>query len=349
VTTFVPGTVEELAEVVRGCAAAGTPLRPKGSGYEIDAGNPVQADVVVETAALASIRQFDPDELVIRVGAGVTVAALHAELSDHGLRAIVPGAPGSRTVGGVIATATSGFERLKYGPVRNHVIGITLVAGSGDVVRAGGQVVKNVTGFDLSRLCVGSFGRLGVIADVGLRVFPRRGSVAVVEVDDPEAAWRGQARPLAVVSTRLHSVAVVEGSDAAIDAQATRLGGRRVDESSLPSAERWAWRATVRSRPAEQPRLLEAIPAHWSYIAQHGVGLSEVGGEGAVTLDDLVAARESVESVGGRLVMHHIPDELRGSIDAWGQAPTDIEIQRRIVERFDPNRIFNPGILPEGL
>ena len=348
-TVVAPQSVAELAATVRQCAAAGTALRPRGSGYEMAAGNPVEAPVTIHTGRLDEIRQFDPDELVIRVGAGVTMEKLHATLSEHRLRAVVPQRPTARTIGGVIASGASGYERLRYGPVRNHVIGMTLVSGGGDVVEAGGRVVKNVTGFDLSRLCVGSFGRLGVITEVGLRVFPRRGSVAVIAVEEPEAAWRGSARPLAVVGTRDGALALVEGSDEAIDSQVTLLKGELRDGAELPSPEEWSWRATVRSRPSEQPGLLLRLPAHWDYIAQYGVGLTEVGGSEAVVTDDLASVRAAAEATGGRLVIHRLPEAQRASIDAWGAPPPDMVIQRRIVASFDPHGIFNPGILPEGL
>ena len=342
-----PGDVAELCDLVRDCAQSAQPIRVAGWGHESMLGNPVEANVTIDTRNLTTFSDFDPDELVVRVGAGVTIGALRETLEAHQLRAILPETPAERTIGGVVATGTSGYTRLRYGPIRNHVIGIALVSGTGEVVRAGGQVVKNVTGYDISRLAAGSMGRLGIIVEVALRVFSVRGTTALLDVADPESASRAPVRPLAVIGTRETSLALIEGSEAAIEAQAEVLGAGR-SEASLPSSAPWQWRATVRSRPASQLELLEQLPATWDYIAQFGVGLTEVGGD-EVDPDDVRELRSLVEAASGRLVIHKLPPDLRAGLDAWGSPPDDLEIQRRLVNSFDPHGIFNPGILPGGL
>jgi len=342
-----PDGVDDLCALVRECAESAQAIRVVGSGHESMLGNPVEANVTVDTRNLNAFSDFDPDELVVRVGAGVTIGELRETLAEHQLRAVLPEAPSERTIGGVVATGTSGYTRLRYGPIRNHVIGIVLVSGTGDVVRAGGQVVKNVTGYDISRLAAGSMGRLGIIAEVALRVFSVRGTTALLDVADPELASRASVRPLAVIGTREGSLALIEGSEAAIEAQVGILEAPR-SRATLPSSVPWQWRATVRSRPASQHELLGHLPDAWDYIAQFGVGLTEVGGN-EVDVDDLVKLRSVAEEASGRLVVHKVPPGFRANLDPWGSPPGDLEIQRRLVESFDPRGIFNPGILPGGL
>lgn len=343
-----PADVAELAALVRSCAEDGRTVRAVGSGYDAGLGNPVSPNVVIHTASLASIRDFDPDELVIRLEAGTPVGELEALLAAHGLRSTVAAAPSGRTVGGALAAAASSPLRLRHGPVRNHVIGLALVTGSGDVVRAGGQVVKNVTGFDLSRLAVGSLGRLGIIVEVALRVFPIRGRHALIRLGDPEVLNAQGVRPLGVVATRTEVTAIIEGPDPIIDQITASVGGTEATSEGLPDASSWRWRASLRSRPAEQPSLLELLPASWEYVAQLQTGMTEVGGESLVA-HDAAALRLEAEARGGRFVLHRVPDAVRDELGSWGKPPPDLEIQRRIVASFDPARICNPGILPGGL
>ena len=307
-------------------------------------GYPVDADQVLETNGLRWTRAFDPDELVIRVGAGITAHELSDRLRAHRLRAIVPEDPPERTIGGIIATGSSGFGRLRYGPIRNHVIGITIVTGTGDAVSAGGQVVKNVTGFDLARLCVGSFGRLGVIVEVALRVYARRGEDRVLAIPDPEPAWRMADRPLAVIATREQTLAWVDGSAAAIEALRRRLDAKVVD-TPLPNEAGWRWRATLRTRPSQQPQLAAALPHHWRYITQFGTGIIQVGGD-RVEPREVASVRARVEEAGGRLVIHGWADEAGPKPDPWGAPPAGLDIQQRLVQSFDPAGVLNPGILP---
>jgi glycolate oxidase FAD binding subunit len=341
--TAAPTSVEAVRDTVAAAAATGHRIRTRGSGSEPYLGYPVKADVVLDTRGLDWVRDFDPDELVIRVGVGMTTAALADLLATHRLRAIVP--PGPRTVGGTIATGTSSVHRLRYGPIRNHVIGVTMVTGRGDVVQAGGQVVKNVTGYDLARLCVGSMGRLGVITEVAMRVYAVRGATHLVRVPDPEPAWRLPQRPLAVVGDRTGAVAIVDGSVDAAAATARRIGGTVDPDAEVPCAGDWSWRATVRATPSTQAALIAALPPEWDFVAQYGTGLTEVGGD-RFDIDAILDSRARVEGIGGRFVIHDLPTSDRGIIDPWGAPPTGLDLQRRLIESFDPAGLFNPGILP---
>jgi FAD/FMN-containing dehydrogenase len=174
-----PSGDDAVALLLRTAAQAAWRVRVEGGAAWLDPDGP--ADVVLTTRALKNITYLNPADLVATVEAGVAWADLRRALADHG--AWVPlDPPGTdRTVGSVIATGTVGALRAGFGGPRDHVLGLTLVTGDGRVVRPGGRVVKNVAGFDLTKLAVGSFGAFGVITSVTLRLraVPRADSTLV--------------------------------------------------------------------------------------------------------------------------------------------------------------------------
>ena len=342
-----PGTVEGVQAAIRAARSDGARIRILGSGHDLGLGGNVVASGELRTSELRGIEAFDPDELVVRVKGGTPVGDLHSLLAEHRLRAVLPDDPPTRTVGGAVATGTSGPARLRYGPLRNQVIGVTMVTGAGDVVRAGGQVVKNVTGYDLARLTVGSLGRLGVVADVTMRVYAVRGEERVVKVPDAEAAWRQPFRPLAVLGTRTGAWMWIDGSSRALESAVARARGEVVTPAALPATADWDWRATIRGRPSTQMTMLEGLPSSWQYVVQHGTGLTTIGG-GAWDPEMLGLLRQRVERDGGRVVVHRIPAGA-APVEPWGTPPDGLHIQRRIIDAFDPQSVLNPGILPGGL
>lgn len=164
----VPHTEEGLSLVLREASEAGWKVRIEGGASWLPADAP--ADLAVSPAGLTGFTHLDPPDLVATVAAGTRWQTLRDELAEHGtwLAADPPG--DDRTVGSVVATGTSGPLRLGFGAMRDHVLGLTLVTGDGRIVRPGGRVVKNVAGFDLTRLAVGSYGAFGVITAVTLRL-----------------------------------------------------------------------------------------------------------------------------------------------------------------------------------
>ena len=136
-------------------------------------GNPVAADILLETAGLAGVREHSWQDLTATVGAGTTWSAMQRVLAMHGqMVALDPLWPETATVGGIVATNDSGALRLKYGSLRDLIIGMTIVLADGTVAKSGGKVVKNVAGYDLHKLMTGAFGTLGVIAEVTFRLHP---------------------------------------------------------------------------------------------------------------------------------------------------------------------------------
>lgn len=176
-----PGSVEEASQVLRAAADDGLAVAFAGGGSKLGLGNPPErADLLVSTERLDQVLEHAAGDLVVRAQAGVRLADLQATLAPAGQwLALDPPEPGA-TLGGVVAANASGPRRLRYGTVRDLIIGITVVLADGTVARAGGKVVKNVAGYDLAKLFCGSFGTLGLVAEVIFRLHPVPAAAAVV-------------------------------------------------------------------------------------------------------------------------------------------------------------------------
>lgn len=163
-----PRTEEGVALVLQAAAAEGWRVRIEGRGGWVPADAP--ADLALTTRALARMVRLDAADLVATVEAGVVWGDLQRSLADHGVWVAADPPGEGRTVGSVVATGTAGPLRTGFGAVRDHVLGATLVTGEGRIVRAGGRVVKNVAGYDLTKLATGSFGSFGVVTSLNLRL-----------------------------------------------------------------------------------------------------------------------------------------------------------------------------------
>jgi glycolate oxidase FAD binding subunit len=176
-----PGSVEEAGQVLAAAAADGLAVAFWGGGSKLGLGNPPdRVDLLVSTARLDKVLEHAAGDLVVTAQAGVPLARLQATLAPGGQwLALDPPEPGA-TVGGVVAANASGPRRLRYGTVRDLIIGITVVLADGTVARAGGKVVKNVAGYDLAKLFCGSLGTLGMVAEATFRLHPLPAAAAVV-------------------------------------------------------------------------------------------------------------------------------------------------------------------------
>ena len=179
---FTPTDAKQVAEIVAQAAMVGTTLDLRGGGSKLAYGRPMKTDAILDISALSGIGLYEPEELVITMGAATPMAEVHSALgeADQHLAFEPPdyghvlGHPvGSATIGGVIACNLSGPRRITAGAARDHVLGIAAISGRGDFFKSGGRVVKNVTGYDLSKLMAGSLGTLGVMTEVTLKTLPR--------------------------------------------------------------------------------------------------------------------------------------------------------------------------------
>ena len=184
-----PDTVEELAYLVAEAADTRTPLEVMGRGTKREVGRPVQYGAVLSTESLTGIQLYEPSELVLVALAGTPVAQIEQALVEHDqefpfepidLGPVLGFDRGQGTIGGVVATNFSGSRRILSGSARDHVLGVQAVNGSGETIRAGGRVMKNVTGYDLGRALAGSWGTLAVITEVAIKVLPAQREVRTV-------------------------------------------------------------------------------------------------------------------------------------------------------------------------
>jgi glycolate oxidase FAD binding subunit len=359
-------SASELAERLRD----GGPVRIAGARTKAW-GSPVDGLPELSTRDLDTFVSHDPGDFTAVLEPGVPLAEAQARFAEHDqmLALDPPDGDGRATVGGVVASADSGPMRHRYGAPRDLVIGVALALPDGTVARAGGRVIKNVAGYDLSKLAAGSFGTLGVIAEVCVRLHPRPAgtATAVVRHDDPvrlqQTALALAARPIEAEALDVRwgggegAILARFGGAAAAD-RAAAIGGETVtDDEALWAAQRAGQRAgaggevvlRVAGLPAELARVLAAAREHCATaVGRAGVGttwLTLPAGTGA----------ETVRAVRSALAPHPVvvtdaPAQLRAAVDPWGvpEGP-ELELMRRVKQRFDPDGRCNPGIFAGGI
>jgi glycolate oxidase FAD binding subunit len=170
----LPASVHEIQEVLSYAADSELSVIPAGSGTKLGVGNPPnKVDLVLSTSRLDQVLEYEPADLTVTVETGIRLAALQVKLAEHGqYLPLDPPYADRCTIGGITATNASGPSRLRYGSARDRVLGLRVVQSNGTVVKSGGKVVKNVAGYDLNKLYLGSFGTLGVITEVSLKLQP---------------------------------------------------------------------------------------------------------------------------------------------------------------------------------
>jgi glycolate oxidase FAD binding subunit len=293
----------------------------------------------------SGIEEWDPDDLTVTVGAGTPVADLEAVLSTRSQTAVLPEVPGRSTVGGVIAAGVSSLRRGRLLGTRERVLEVTLVTGDGRIVRGGGRVVKNVSGYDLPRLMVGAFGSLGVIASVCLKLWSTPPAAATVKVPSLSAAKR-VVRPLAVLEMDGEIQVYLSGTHEEVAASAARLDGDVAESHRWPADPAGPYRWSLRVPPALTGEAVTRLPGEWMYLAIHRVGEVRAASHGPDGAGDL---RLWAEGQGGALVVVDSPPGGLEGLDPWGSPPPGLDIQRRLIAQFDPSRIINPGRLPGGI
>src|SRR6266567_5120240 len=170
----IPTTVEEVSEVVTLANRHHLTVLARGAGWHMNLGGlPEHIDIVLSTHRLTRILEHEAPDMTCQVEAGITLASLQAQLAEKGQRlSLDPPGKEQITLGGLLATNASGPKRLRYGTARDLVIGLRVVQANGDIARSGGRVVKNVAGYDLNKLYIGSMSTLGIISEVNLKLHP---------------------------------------------------------------------------------------------------------------------------------------------------------------------------------
>ncbi len=354
-----------LVDRIRAAAAVQQPLCIRGGGTKDFYGGPPIGEPL-DLRPLAGISRYEPSELVVSVRAGTPLAELEAALAEKGqcLPFEPPRFAAGGTVGGMVAAGLAGPARLSAGGVRDYVLGATMINGRGEVLSFGGQVMKNVAGYDLARALPGSLGVLGVIAEVSLKVLPRPRAVATLrlELDAGTAIRRvnellGQPLPLNA-SAWWDGMLVLRlaGAQAAVQSALQALGGERVDEAMAApfwlglrdhSDEFFVGAARAVEAGAALWRL--SVPAVTPPLKLSGEQLVEWGGAQRWICTSAPAAtlRDAAAAVGGHAVLFRARDKAAGSFASL--PPVLQRVHRGLKQAFDPAGIFNPGRLVPGL
>jgi glycolate oxidase FAD binding subunit len=362
-----PGSAEEAAELLRTLGEEGRPVRPRGGGTKAW-GPALEGAAVVETGGLDRILEHNVGDFTAVLEAGVPLARAQAEFENHGqMLAIDPALAGDATVGGVMAANDSGPLRHRYGGMRDLVVGTTVALSDGTLARSGGKVIKNVAGYDLGKLFCGSFGTLGLIVRVAVRLHPLPpGTASATGVsDDPErlgAAARGlAAQPLEADCLDLDwrdglgRLLVRFGSAAAGDQAAATVTRMRElgladcavveDDDELWMAQRVHQRGDCVLKVSGRATDLAAVcRTGASVVGRPALGLYWLSL--APDPEAVAAAREALAPRACTLL--DAPAELRA--DAWAMPdPGALAVMMRVKERFDPARIFRPGTFVGGI
>jgi glycolate oxidase FAD binding subunit len=378
-----PGSVEEISAVMKLASREGLAVSPRGGGTKSGWGAPPRAlDLVLSTARMDTIFEHVPGDQIVRTQSGVKLGTLQEELAEANQMLALDPPEKEATVGGVVAANSSGPRRYKYGTVRDLIIGVTVVLADGTVAKAGGKVVKNVAGYDLSKLFTGSFGTLGVIADANFRLHPHPEAVRTVAVgvESPQAA-RGAAQ--AIVHSQVEATAIElhwgeetkqisvllesipDGIGAKEEAASFLLKSfgkvRTLDEEADDlGALSTACEVDLKigAPPAELANVLDSMldaaerrGAAVSMTGHAGTGVTYAGLSGDE--DDLVGLVEEVREIrtrsGGSVVVRGAPASFKEKVDVWGPAGDYLGLTRRVKEKFDPGYFMNPGRFMGGI
>jgi glycolate oxidase FAD binding subunit len=391
-----PDSVAALQEAVASAAAERIPLEILGAGTKCCVGRPVEAARRLSVAGLRGIVLYEAEELVLSANAGTTLVEIEQSLAQKGQQLafeppdwsrLLGTEPGTQTIGGVVAGNLAGPRRLTAGAARDHLLGFQAVSGRGEIFKAGGRVVKNVTGFDLSKLLAGSFGTLAVMSEVTLKVLPRpeaaatllllgqdaataAGSMAAALGSSNEisgAAWLpaalagrlGVGEGAAVTALRFEGIAEsiayrLTALTGLIPGAAARLDGPESDAF---------WRAVrdvkplwddasrdvwrVSVAPLDGARLIAALPEAEAYLDWAG-GLVWLA---LPASPDGGAGRvRQAKGTTGHATLVRAAAEVRARVAVFEPEPEALAaLSRRVKASFDPLGILNPGRMVQGV
>ena len=342
--------IADLCERIRDAGARKAPLRVRGGGTKDFYGESARGEPL-DVSGYAGIVAYEPKELVLTVKAGTRLAEVeHALAGERQMLAFEPPHFGDdATIGGTVAAGFSGPRRPYAGAVRDFVLGTRIVNGKGEDLSFGGRVIKNVAGYDVSRLMAGALGTLGVITEISFKVLPRPAADLTLSYQLDEAAatrqanlWAGQPLPLSATAWLAGRLLVrLSGAESAVKAARAKMGG---DEASdLPgfwrqlrdqrieffNNSRPLWRLSV-------PQTAEPIATPHHQLVEWGGGQRWVSGE-----LDAGAIRATVERAGGHATLFRRGEKAVGVFHPL--APALVKIHRRLKQAFDPLGILNPG------
>lgn len=381
-----PGDVDQLAELLRFAQSHQLAVTPSGggtkSGRGLDWGHPVPASILLSMRRMAQVREHVWQDMTCTVEAGCVWAAMQAALANHGqMVALDPVWPSRATVGGIIATNDSGALRIKFGGLRDLIIGMTFVLADGTIAKSGGKVVKNVAGYDLHKLLTGSFGTLGVIAEVNFRLHPaeRFGQTwSVVTRGAKSADPAAFAEPLsALMDSQMAPSGVqlrLSSKECALDIRIEALPDcvaeydarirTMFDGYTVTVSDDTAWQARQRIFDSDCGLVMKASVIagevcsvssdlqKWAQdegaeiaVVCQATGLMTIGldSQPDAAVRVVHRLRDRVTRFGGSAIVLRLPDAIREAVDVWGPQSDSLPLMREIKRQFDPGCILNPG------
>ena len=383
-----PADANQIAELLRFANANGFTVTPTGGGTKLHWGNAVASEIQLSLERLRLLHEHVWQDMTCTVEAGCTWAAMQGELARHGqMVALDPLWPDRATVGGIVACNDSGALRLKFGGLRDLIIGMTIVLADGTVAKTGGKVVKNVAGYDLHKLMTGSFGTLAVITEVNFRLHP---------VEEHEQSWTITARDAAVADAAVFAEPLralmdsqmipscvqlrTSNRECALDIriaavpECLREHAARIQDLfagfAINESDKAVWQARQQLFDSNDAFLLKIslLPAELCAIttelqqaaaavatdiktAGQATGLMTVAlnASPGAALALIERLRARVTGSGGSVVVLRLPDSMREGFDVWGVNSGALPLMREIKRRFDPGRTLNPGRFVGGI
>lgn len=374
--TLRPKSLAELEKIIAWAVSEETTLKVQGNGSKSSLGYPVEAAHHLEATGLAGIDMYEPEELVMSCGAGTPLAEIEQVLDERGQQlafepydfgAATGGNAKNQTIGGVFAANISGPRRLKAGAARDHLLGLQVVSGHGQLMKTGGRVVKNVTGYDLCKLLTGSFGTLAVMSHVTFKVLPAPAGETTLVLQGTDLAQVAQAlRRATGTAYEISGAALVpgdgyagyiriEGSAPSVayraeqlqvllgeGLEASQVAGseskslwRKIrDGGFLPAGSPIIWRISM--PPSDLPALVASLNGPW--FADWAGGLVWYAGE---------SERPKLPSTGHAVLIKRPLDVTTASFPP--QEASLAALTRRVKNSFDPKAVLNPGRMYVGI
>ena len=391
---LTPANEDEVAGIVADANRSRQPLAVVGGGTLTDLGRPTQTARTLQLSRLAGVTLYEPTELVLSARAGTPLAEIEKLLASKGQRLPFEpmdhrpllGGTNEPTIGGIVSANVSGPRRIQAGAARDSLIGLRAVTGKGEIVKSGGRVMKNVTGYDLVKFLAGSYGTLAVLTEVTFKVLPAPEAETTLvisgleDVRAVEALSKALGSPFSVTGAAhrpafgrepARTFVRLEGFDASVAYQSARLATdlsgfgaveclgreastgfwRGIRDGEFPDCDpkTLIWRLST--KPANGPVVLDTIRKSFDCRALYdwGGGLVWIaGGEG----NDGGAAviRAAVGAVGGHATLVRAPRDVRGAIEVFEPLdPALMALTRQLKQLFDPGGILNPGRMYEGV
>jgi len=347
--------LEKFSDAIRQ-AGESRPLRLRGGGTKDFYGQALEGEVL-DTRAHSGIAAYEPSELVITARCGTRLAEVEAALRERGqMLPFEPPCFGEpATIGGAVAVGLSGPGRQAAGALRDFVLGVKVMDGRGDVLSFGGQVMKNVAGYDVSRLMAGSLGTLGIILEVSLKVLPRPVAEATLRLELPEDKaieqlnrWAGRPLPISASAWSGHDLAIrLSGATAAVQEARGKIGGEGVEDGQ---ARRFWDGVREHADPFFRSSIENAaplwrlsVPSTTPPLKLQGEQMIEWGGalRWLHSHADARTVREAARRAGGHATLFRGGDKSVGVFQPL--APAMMKIHRQLKAEFDPQSVFNRG------